>query len=67
LAQEIPTLVEGHLDLPHASEIVAGETFADVRFLQLALLVAQLPDPVQYVDIIHPSAPLDDRRPSNHE
>jgi K+-sensing histidine kinase KdpD len=67
LAQQIPTLIERHLDRSQATEIVVGKPRTEVRLFQLALLVAQLPDQVQYVDIIHPSAPLDDQRPSNHE
>jgi len=60
LPEQIPALVERHLDLSEARQLVVGETRASVGPFQLVLLVGELVDPTHDLVVIHGETSLFD-------
>src|SRR5438270_11581899 len=58
LPQEVPALVEGHLERSEACQLVTRQTGVGVRPFQLVLLVGQLADPAHEFLVIHGELPL---------
>jgi hypothetical protein len=51
--EEVPALVEPHLEPPEALLLLRGDTLPRLFLEQLVLLVSELVDPVDHVLIFH--------------
>src|SRR5574341_529619 len=54
LPEQVPALVELHLDGPQSLRVARGEALADVRLLQMVLLVHQLGDSSHDLPVVQP-------------
>ena len=61
LAQEVPHLVEGDLEVALARQLLVAQPLADVRLLEALLLRGELADPLHDLLVVHVRS---DRRPN---
>ena len=55
LSEQVPTLVEGHLDVLQAALFLAAQALAGVGVLESVFLVDEIADAGEEIGVVHPS------------